>query len=85
MQKRTSDDDADEVTALREPMAPVRDPSDRPRPPDEPAAPRKRRWGTLLLLLALIAAGAALVRSADDLSLDDPPSSQSQPGDPADR
>ncbi len=62
MQKRTSDDDADEVTALREPMAPVRDPSDRPLPPDERAAPPKRRWGTLLLLLALIAAGALLYR-----------------------
>ena len=63
MQKRTSDDDADEVTALREPVAPVREPSDRPHHPDEPAAPPKRRWGTLLLLLALIAAGALLYRS----------------------
>ncbi|HWM32541.1 MAG TPA: efflux RND transporter periplasmic adaptor subunit [Methyloceanibacter sp.] len=62
MQKRTSDDDADEVTSLREPTAPVRDPSDRPLPPDEPAAPPKRRWGTLLLLLVLIAAGALLYR-----------------------
>ena len=61
MQKRTSDDDADEVTALREPTAPVRDPSDRPLPPDAAASP-KRRWGTLLLLLALIAAGALLYR-----------------------
>ena len=61
MQKRTSDDDADEVTALREPTAPVRDPSDRPLPPDATASP-KRRWGTLLLLLALIAAGALLYR-----------------------
>jgi RND family efflux transporter MFP subunit len=60
MQKRTSDDDADEVTALREPVAPVRDPSDRPLHPDEPAAPPKRRWGALLLLLALITAGALL-------------------------
>ncbi|MBM3544367.1 MAG: efflux RND transporter periplasmic adaptor subunit [Alphaproteobacteria bacterium] len=54
MQKRTTEDDADDVTALREPEAPVRAPSyeTEPRP--------KRRWGNLLLLLALIAAGALL-------------------------
>lgn len=59
MQKRTTDDD---VTALKEPTAPVREPSDRPLGPGETETRPRRRWGTLLLLLALLAAGALLYR-----------------------